>query len=143
MRENLNTKARAFHKKLGLLTDYPSFDGYMFTTLMGPVFNVLTQYAENAKHSDEFIERRTSLLAEELAEFMEALVDGDREKIAKEGADLMYVIVGTLDILGIDAEAAFDLVHKSNMTKSYGYDITNRDKGPDYQEPDMKQCIIK
>lgn len=37
--------------------------------------------------------------------------------VAKESIDLIYVISGLLNNLGIDADAIWDAVHASNMTK--------------------------
>lgn len=60
---------------------------------------------------------RRELISEEYHEAIEALFDGNVEHIAKELADLLYVVYGTALAYGIDLEAVFDEVHRSNMTK--------------------------
>jgi len=62
--------------------------------------------------------------------------------LAKELADLLYVVYGTGVALGIDLEAAFRRVHESNMSKLVdGKAVFREDgkvlKGPNYVEPDM------
>lgn len=60
---------------------------------------------------------RASLIAEEAAEVDEAIAEGDLGHIAKELADLLYVVYGTGLSYGLDLEAALREVHRSNMSK--------------------------
>lgn len=60
---------------------------------------------------------RRELISEEYHEVIEASFEGNVEHLAKELTDLMYVIYGTALAYGIDLEAVFDEVHRSNMTK--------------------------
>ncbi|MFC6591358.1 hypothetical protein ACFP81_04565 [Deinococcus lacus] len=41
-------------------------------------------------------------------------------RLAHELTDLLYVTYGTLDLLGIDADAVFAEVHRANLTKAGG-----------------------
>lgn len=86
---------------------------------------------------------RMKLIAEEMAELLDGIFSGDIEQIADGGADLIYVVAGTLISYGIDVDRAFNNVHTSNMTKTpvkvepgqkYG---TKTPKGPDYRPPDF------
>ena len=90
----------------------------------------------------------------EVTEAYEALRDngeeglqGNREHLAKELADLIYVCVFMARKINIDIDGAFLEVHKSNMTKldDRGKPIRNGLgkvlKGPNYKEADMKDYI--
>lgn len=60
---------------------------------------------------------RLALIEEEYTEFLEALNWGDPVHIAKEGADLVYVVVGTFISLGIPFNEVFAALQSSNMSK--------------------------
>ena len=64
---------------------------------------------------------RNRLIQEEFEEFQEAMQSKDLSAMAKELADLMYVVYGTAVSLGIDMEPVFKEVHRSNMSKVGGY----------------------
>jgi predicted HAD superfamily Cof-like phosphohydrolase len=99
----------------------------------------------NEKDRDDLIALRSTLIAEEAQEALEALLNyrksqimddhfeanpgtlfGTRhvveaphwyEALAKELADVLYVVYGTADLLDIPLEAVFAEVHRSNMSK--------------------------
>jgi predicted HAD superfamily Cof-like phosphohydrolase len=107
-------------------------------------------------------ELRTRLIQEEFHELQEALAQEDLSAIAKELADLLYVVHGTAVSLGIDMEPVFREVHRSNMSKVGGHkradgkwvkpatyspaDLTsilasqavNGDRGPDHAQLDAE-----
>lgn len=91
---------------------------------------------------DRLVAFRISLIDEEYDELIQALNWGDRRFIAKEAADLVYVVVGTCIALGIPYDSVFDAVHKSNMSKlddegkPYLREDGKVEKGPNYQAPD-------
>ena len=64
---------------------------------------------------------RNRLIQEEFEEFQEAMQNKDLSGMAKELADLLYVVYGTAVSLGIDMEPVFKEVHRSNMSKVGGY----------------------
>lgn len=64
---------------------------------------------------------RNRLIQEEFEELQEAMQTKDLPAMAKELADLLYVVYGTAVSLGIDMEPVFKEVHRSNMTKVGGY----------------------
>jgi predicted HAD superfamily Cof-like phosphohydrolase len=64
---------------------------------------------------------RNRLIQEEFKEFQEAMQSKDLSAMAKELADLLYVVYGTAVSLGIDMEPIFKEVHRSNMSKVGGY----------------------
>lgn len=77
---------------------------------------------------------RVSLIQEEFAELREALSQRDIEAVAKELADLLYVVYGTAVSCGIDMAPVFQEVHRSNMSKVGGHKRADGKwiKPPDY-----------
>jgi NTP pyrophosphatase (non-canonical NTP hydrolase) len=99
------------------------------------------------------VELRMALIREEFKEVMDELLDivngqGNRVKLAKELADLLYVVYGTGDDFDIPLEEVFRAVHASNMTKvgSNGRVERRNDgkilKGPNYTEPDIASIVL-
>ena len=88
---------------------------------------------------------RQSLVMEEAKEVSSELLrfKVDPVSLTKELADLLYVVYGTAVAFDLPLEAAFDRVHKSNMSKlnADGRPDYRRDgkvkKGPNYQPPDL------
>jgi predicted HAD superfamily Cof-like phosphohydrolase len=66
-------------------------------------------------------ELRVRLIQEEFEELKEALASDDLSSIAKEMADLLYVVYGTAVSYGIEMQPVFREVHRSNMSKVGGY----------------------
>lgn len=76
--------------------------------------------------TDESKRLRIRLIQEEFEELKESMASGDLASIAKEIADLLYVVYGTAVSYGIDMEPVFREVHRSNLSKIGGY---KRDDG--------------
>ncbi|MEK6526129.1 MAG: MazG nucleotide pyrophosphohydrolase domain-containing protein [Nitrospirota bacterium] len=64
---------------------------------------------------------RVRLIQEEFDELQDALSHQDVAAVAKELADLLYVVYGTAVSCGIDMEPVFREVHRSNMSKVGGH----------------------
>ncbi len=64
---------------------------------------------------------RVRLIQEEFDELKQALEEGSLPVIAKELADLLYVVYGTAVSYGIDMEPVFAEVQRSNMSKVGGH----------------------
>jgi len=64
---------------------------------------------------------RTRLIQEEFEELQQAMAQDDLHGVAKELADLLYVVYGTAVSCGIDMEPVFREVHRSNMSKVGGH----------------------
>lgn len=62
-------------------------------------------------------ELRVALIQEELQELQDAIDAGNIVEVADAIADLLYVVYGAGHAFGIDAQACFDEVHRSNLTK--------------------------
>jgi predicted HAD superfamily Cof-like phosphohydrolase len=64
---------------------------------------------------------RVRLIQEEFDELKDSMVAGDLSAVAKEMADLLYVVYGTAVSYGIDMEPVFQEVHRSNLSKVGGF----------------------
>jgi len=66
-------------------------------------------------------ELRVRLIQEEFDELKEALAQENLAAVAKEMADLLYVVYGTAVSYGIDMQPVFEEVHRSNLSKVGGH----------------------
>lgn len=64
-----------------------------------------------------FVKYRLSLIEEEVDELKEAIKNKDFVETIDALSDIMYVTLGFFSGIGINADEAFSLVHKSNMSK--------------------------
>ncbi len=83
-------------------------------------FEILIQTAP-ANPTDETKELRIRLIQEEFDELKESMATGNLASVAKEMADLLYVVYGTAVSYGIDMKPVFQEVHRSNLSKVGGY----------------------
>lgn len=83
-------------------------------------FEILIQAAP-AEVTDETKQLRVRLIQEEFNELKESMAGGNLASVAKEMADLLYVVYGTAVSYGIDMEPVFREVHRSNLSKVGGY----------------------
>jgi len=89
--------------------------------------------------SKDSAERRFKFMHEEVLEYLEGVKNNDLINIAKELADILYVVYGTILEHGLQDKISlvFEEVHKSNMTKDYHeYKMV---KGKDYVKADVKK----
>lgn len=109
--------------------------------------NAFGQDVETEPQWTSVSELRYELIREELEEMREALDDKDLIGVADALTDLLYVVYGAGHSFGLDLDATFNEVHRSNMSKlgSDGKPIYRDDgkvlKGPDYSEPDLKKVL--
>ena len=64
---------------------------------------------------------RVRLIQEEFDELKEAMTAQDLAGVAKELADLLYVVYGTAVSYGVDLDPVFREDHRSNLSKVGGY----------------------
>lgn len=83
---------------------------------------------------------RERLIQEEFEELKEAMGKEDLVAIAKELADLLYVVYGTAVSYGIDMDPVFREVHRSNMSKIGGY---KREDGKWVKPPTYSAAAIQ
>ncbi|MET9119919.1 MazG nucleotide pyrophosphohydrolase domain-containing protein [Streptomyces sp. NPDC004528] len=97
--------------------------------------------------AEEFIEVQDALASLTTASQHNAWPAEEWENLAKELADLLYVVFGTADLLGIPMARVFEVVHRSNMSKlgEDGKPIYREDgkvlKGPNYQPADLSEIV--
>jgi phosphoribosyl-ATP pyrophosphohydrolase len=82
------------------------------------------EWFEKNKHDkdlmDKYLEFRLSMCKEELDETVAAYAAKDSEEVVDGLIDLVVFALGTLDVFGVDAKAAWDKVYEANMAKSPG-----------------------
>src|SRR5689334_25297120 len=83
---------------------------------------------------------RERLIQEEFDELKQAMNHDDLPAIAKELADLLYVVYGTAVSYGIDMNPVFGEVHRSNMSKIGGY---KREDGKWVKPPSYSPAAIE
>jgi predicted HAD superfamily Cof-like phosphohydrolase len=83
-------------------------------------FDILIQTAP-ANLTDETRQLRVRLIQEEFDELKESMATGNLASVAKEMADLLYVVYGTAVSYGIDMKPVFQEVHRSNLSKVGGH----------------------
>lgn len=104
---------------------------------------------ENPEFPDKEIRNlRKRLLTEEFKEYIIGEDNNDLENVAKELADIIYIVCGTAVSYGIPLDKVFAEVHRSNMDKLVDGKVIYRDDGkvlkPDgWQPPNIKQFIEK
>jgi predicted HAD superfamily Cof-like phosphohydrolase len=89
---------------------------------------------------------RMRLLEEEMKEYEQGEYKNDLENIAKELADIIYIVCGTAVSYGIPLDKVFDAVHASNMAKLIDGKPIRRDDGkilkPEgWTPPDIKKVL--
>lgn len=88
---------------------------------------------------------RSHLALEELAEWMQAILENDEQALLDAQADRLYVLFGDAVTFDLPLGEAFAEVHRSNMTKTKQptdpHSQRLRSKGPDYVPPDLKTVL--
>ncbi|MBA07404.1 MAG: phosphoribosyl-ATP diphosphatase [Candidatus Marinimicrobia bacterium] len=112
----------------------------------------MTTYGQEVKESASFpdeniIKLRLKLIKEELEELEQALNDKNLLEVADALTDILYVTYGAGHSFGINLDACFEEVQRSNMSKlgEDGKPIYNEYgkvmKGPNFSKPNLKQFI--
>lgn len=86
------------------------------------------QDEDNKKKIWEHLEFRLDFLKEELEETEDAIKEKDPEEIIDGLIDLCVVAIGTLDIMDVDANKAWDEVLRANMAKKRGVNKSRPNK---------------
>ena len=112
----------------------------------------MEKFGQEVKEQAEFpdndtIALRLELIQEELNELREAIGNADMVEVADALTDILYVTYGAGHAFGIDLDACFAEVQRSNLSKlgEDGKPIYREDgkvlKGKNYFPPDLKSII--
>ena len=112
----------------------------------------MTTYGQEVKNNPKFpntniVKLRIDLIKEELSELIQAVDDLDIVEVADALTDILYVTYGAGHSFGIDLDACFAEVQRSNMSKlgDDGKPIFNEQgkvmKGPNYSKPDLGKLL--
>lgn len=106
-------------------------------------FEILIQPTP-ADPADDTKQLRIRLIQEEFDELKESMADGNLAAVAKEMADLLYVVYGTAVSYGIDMKPVFQEVHRSNLSKVGGYKRADGKwvKPPTYSPAKLEPILI-
>ena len=87
--------------------------------------------------------RRSLMAIEELAEWIEAHSEADLVSAADAWGDRVYVLLGDAVAAGLPADAIFDEVHRSNMTK-FGTNANSGKgiKSDGFHRPDLQKVLL-
>lgn len=107
---------------------------------------------QEVKKTPEFPEEdvqdlRIDLIQEEFMELIDAIDDKDIVEVADALTDLLYVVYGAGHAFGIDLDACFREVHRSNMSKGINGKLKKASsgkvlKGKNYSPPDLKSVLF-
>jgi len=114
-------------------------------------FGIPNNYSPTGQLSDNDIELRHRLMAEENEEYLEAAKNGDIVEIADALGDQLYILCGTILKHGLQGkiEEVFQEIQRSNMSKldENGKAIYREDgkimKSELYFRPDIKAILEK
>jgi predicted HAD superfamily Cof-like phosphohydrolase len=112
-------------------------------------FGIPNEYTPKATISNDLIDLRFKLMAEENEEYLEAAKNGDLVEVADALGDMMYILCGTILSHGMQhkIEDVFEEIQRSNMSKlgEDGKPIYREDgkvlKGPNYFKPNIAKII--
>lgn len=125
---------------------------HYYQTNFNKVNVFMDAFGQEVKRSPEFpdldtVALRYELIKEELQELFVAMAEKDIVEVADALTDILYVTYGAGHAFGIDLDACFREVQRSNMSKlgEDGKPIYREDgkilKGPDYSEPNLKKVL--
>lgn len=75
------------------------------------------KYGPQVFNNESMVNLRMNLIREEMRELEEAVANRDCKETVDALADILYVVYGMGDCLGVNLDKAFDIVHQSNMSK--------------------------
>ena len=112
-------------------------------------FGIPNEYTPKATISNDLIDLRFKLMAEENEEYLEAAKNGDLVEVADALGDMMYILCGTILSHGMQykIEEVFEEIQRSNMSKlgEDGKPIYREDgkvlKGQNYFRPNIAKII--
>lgn len=77
----------------------------------------LQSFTNETFDNKSLMDLRMGLIREEMKELEEAVSNRDRKETIDALTDILYVVYGMGDCLGINLDKSFEIVHNSNMSK--------------------------
>lgn len=87
-----------------------------FNNAFGLITNIKPQ-PDLYKTNPQNVKRDSELINEEVGEYNVSIVNEDINESIDALGDILYVVYGAFSRFGINADEAFDLIHKSNLSK--------------------------
>lgn len=75
---------------------------------------------DNTELMQKYLAFRMSMVKEEFDETMDAIAAKDAEEVVDGLIDMCVFAIGTLDVMGVDANEAWDRVYTANVSKDVG-----------------------
>jgi predicted HAD superfamily Cof-like phosphohydrolase len=75
---------------------------------------------DNTELMQNYLAFRMSMVKEEFDETMDAIAAKDAEEVVDGLIDMCVFAIGTLDVMGVDANEAWDRVYTANVSKDVG-----------------------
>ena len=75
---------------------------------------------DNTELMQKYLAFRMSMVKEEFDETMDAIAAKDAEEVVDGLIDMCVFAIGTLDVMGVDANEAWDIVYTANLSKDVG-----------------------
>lgn len=91
--------------------------------MMHNKFGVREWFEKNKDDKDlmrKYIMFRMLMIGEEYQETLSAINNSDAEEVVDGLIDMCVFAIGTLDVMGVDANEAWDRVYEANMAKEPG-----------------------
>tara|TARA_R110000803_G_scaffold30536_4_gene68769 strand:- start:1138 stop:1545 length:408 start_codon:yes stop_codon:yes gene_type:complete len=110
------------------------------------VTEFINNNSDNKLLLQKFLKFRLDFIKEELDETFDAYFNRDDVEVLDGLIDILVVTLGTLDVFKCDTPKAWENIHKSNMSKTPGVNLTRPNnfslpdmaKGKDFKKPDIK-----
>lgn len=127
-----------------MIPDSPSYVSFVHQALQSLELASKLALNEYKMHGGHLRDLRFHLEAEETCERLRCLIEGDEVGYLDGFADSLYVMFGTCVSFDLPGDAAFQEVHKSNMTKQPRGTLgcpRLSDKGSAFVPPDLKGVL--
>lgn len=110
------------------------------------VTEFINNNSDNKLLLQKFLKFRLDFIKEELDETFDAYFNRNDVEVLDGLIDILVVTLGTLDVFKCDTPKAWENIHKSNMSKTPGVNLTRPNnfslpdmaKGKDFKKPDIK-----
>lgn len=142
----LHAAIKQFHLKHGSAADVPLCSHDSAYAAAQPIIEQLELIARTSldlfKGTNAPVFLRAHLITEELAEMLNAIVQGDPLGFLDGWGDLQYVVTGTGVCYGVkDPDGILQEIQRSNMTKAASGDPRVSDKGVTFEPPDLRPFL--